>query len=184
MVTLSVDLLRREVGVRIERGYIMRSSQWIITGLLLLIAGSAAFGQRNGKAEDALLAADEGWMKVYSAKDLEKSVAFCDEEASMLPPNAPIATGKDALTKLIGSAFAIPDYTLSWHANKVGVAHSGELGYTSGTYNFSLKDPSGKTISDRGKYLTVWKKEADGSWKVLFDMFSSDLPPSAGMPPA
>lgn len=163
----------------------MRSSQWIITGLVLLIAESgAAFGQTNRKAEDALLAADAGWMKVYAAKDLKKSVAFCDDEASMLPPNAPIATGKDALTKLIGSAFAIPNYTLSWHANKVGVAQSGELGYTSGTYDFGLKDPSGKTISDRGKYLTVWKKEADGSWKVLFDMFSSDQPPTTSMPPA
>lgn len=163
----------------------MRSSLWIITGLVLLVADSGTgFGQANKKAEDALLAADAAWMKVYAAKDLERSVAFCDEEASMLPPNAPIATGKEALTKLIGSAFAIPDYTLSWHANKVGVAHSGELGYTSGTYDFSLKDPSGKTISDRGKYLTVWKKEADGSWKVLFDMFSSDLPPSAATPPA
>jgi hypothetical protein len=33
-------------------------------------------------------------------------------------------------------------------------------------------------LLDKGKYLTVWKKQADGSWKVLFDMFNSDLPPS------
>lgn len=162
----------------------MRSSQWIVTGLVLLIAGSAALGQASGNAQDAVLAADAAWLKVYAAKDLEKSVAFCDDEGSMLAPNSPIATGKDALTKLIGSAFAIPDYKLAWHPNKVGVARSGELGYTSGTYDLSFTDAAGKTISDKGKYLTVWKKEADGSWKVLFDMFNSDLPHTANAPPA
>ncbi|MGA8191588.1 MAG: DUF4440 domain-containing protein, partial [Candidatus Sulfotelmatobacter sp.] len=65
---------------------------------------------------------------------------------------------------------------LSWHANKVGVARSSELGYTSCTYDFNIKDASGKTISDKGKYLTVWKKEADGAWKVLLDTYNSDLP--------
>ncbi len=129
--------------------------------LFSAISMSGSFGQASGKASDALLAADAAWMKVYAAKDLEKSVAFFDNEGSMLPSNAPIATGKDALTKLIGSAFATPDYTLSWHANKVGVPRSGELVYTSGTYDFNIKDASGKTISDKGKYLTVWKKEAD-----------------------
>jgi len=163
----------------------MRSRQRIVTGLLfLIVSAGAALGQRSGKETDAILAADAAWMKVYSAKDLEKSVAFFDNGGSMLPSNAPIATGKDALRKLIGAAFAIPDYTLSWHANKVGVARSGELGYTSGTYDFSMKDASGKTISDKGKYLTVWKKQADGTWKVLSDMFNSDLPPTPTVPPA
>jgi ketosteroid isomerase-like protein len=163
----------------------MRPETRFIAALLLsAISAGASLGQASEKASDALLAADAAWMKVYVAKDLDKSVAFFDDEGSMLPPNAPIATGKDALTKLIGSAFAFPDYKLRWHANKVGVARSGELGYTSGTYDFSFKDASGKTISDKGKYLTVWKKESDGAWKVLLDTFNSDLPPVSMSPPA
>ena len=55
-------------------------------------------------------------------------------------------------------------------------ARSGDLGYTSGTTEDSIKDESGKTKSDKGKYLTVWKKQANSEWKVLYDMFSSDLP--------
>ncbi len=142
----------------------------------MLVSAGAALGQTSGKAEDAILAADAAWLKVYQAKDLAKSVAFCDEQASMLAPNAPIATGKDAVAKVIADDFAHD--TITWHANKVGVARSGDLGYTSGTTEYSIKDPSGKTISDRGKYLTVWKKQVDGSWEVLYDMFNSDLPPS------
>ncbi len=40
----------------------------------------------------------------------------------------------------------------------------------------SFNDPSGKMISDKGKYVTVWKKQADGSWKVMLDIFNTDLP--------
>jgi ketosteroid isomerase-like protein len=50
------------------------------------------------------------------------------------------------------------------------------LAYTSGTTEATFKDASGETASFKGKYLTVWKKQADGSWKVLYDMFNSDLP--------
>jgi len=161
----------------------MRSSQWIFIWLTLLIASvGAAFGQASGNAEDAILAADRAWLKVYAAKDLDKSVAFCDDAGSMLVTGSPIATGKAAIAKAIASDFANSD--LVWHPTKAGVARSGELGYTSGTYEMRFKDAAGKMVLDKGKYLTVWKKEADGSWKVLFDMFNTDLPPGAALPPA
>jgi ketosteroid isomerase-like protein len=155
----------------------MKSQRRIIAGLIVLVVGAcAALGQAGDTETEALLSADAAWMKVYHAKDLAKSLAFCDERASMLPPNAPIATGKDAIAKVIASDFANGNTT--WHANKAGVALSGDLGYTSGTSELITKDASGKTLVDKGKFLTVWKKQKDGSWKVLFDMFNSDLPPS------
>ena len=148
----------------------MRFRQWVVMGwVFVVVSTSIAFGQTRGKAEDTLLAADVAWEKVYAAKDLAKAVAFCDEHGSMLVPNAPIATGKEALSKAIASDFAQGNTT--WHPNKVGVARSGELGYTSGTTELTFKDPSGKTVTSKGHYLTVWKK-VDGSWKVLFDSFN------------
>jgi ketosteroid isomerase-like protein len=155
----------------------MKSEPRIVLSLLvLLVTAGAMLAQTNQQELDAIRAADAAWLKVYAAKDLAKSVAFCDEQGSMLAPNAPIAIGKDAIAKAIASDFANDNIT--WHANKVGVARSGDLGYTSGTYEDTFKDASGKGVPDKGKYLTVWKKEADGSWKVLFDMSNSDLPPS------
>jgi ketosteroid isomerase-like protein len=153
----------------------MISVQRIVTGLVfLVVSAGAALGQASGQETDAILAADAAWLKVYQAKDLAKSVAFCDEQASMLAPNAPIAVGKDAIAKLIAEDFAHDN--IEWHANKVGVSRSGDLGYTSGTTGMTFKDASGKTVVYKGKYLTVWKKETDGSWKVLYDMFNSDMP--------
>jgi len=134
----------------------------------------AALGQTSGKETDAILATDAAWLKVYQAKDLDKSVAFCDEQGSMLAPNAPIAVWKDAVAKLIAKDFAHDN--IAWNANQVGISRSGDLGYTSGTTGMTFKDASGKTVVYKGKYLTAWKKQANGEWKVLYDMFNSDLP--------
>jgi len=155
---------------------VTRSRQRIVTGLVfLVVSAGAALGQASGQETDAILAADAAWLKVYQAKDLAKSVAFCDEQGSMLAPNAPIAVGKDAIAKLIEEDFAHDN--IEWHANKVGVSRSGDLGYTSGTTGMSFKDASGKIVVYKGKYLTVWRKQVNGEWKVLYDMFNSDMPP-------
>lgn len=157
----------------------MRAAHLMIAALLFLIVCTPdLLAQTGGKPTDSIWAADTAWNKTYEAKDLDKAVAFCDDQVSLLWPNAPVATGKNAITKLTASAFAIPDFKLAWQPNKVGIARSGDLGYTSGTYIWSFKDGLGKPVSDKGKYLTVWKKQADGSWKVLFDMFNTDLPTS------
>ena len=151
----------------------------IIAGLLfLIISVGGALGQAYSKEEKALLAADAAWNAVYSVKDLEKSLAFCDDQVSMLVSNVPIATGKDAVRKAIAYDFANGD--LVWHANKVGVARSGDMGYTVGSYDLKMKDTSGKPVLDKGKFITIWKKHADGSWKVIYDMFNTDLPLASG----
>jgi ketosteroid isomerase-like protein len=147
--------------------------------VVILLSITAAFAQTDTKDLDAvreLRAADAAWLKTYEAKDVEKAVAFCDDQGSLLWPNAPKATGKSAITKATASAFAIPDFKLEWRPDQIAVARSGELGYTSGTYTWTFKDASGKPAADKGKYLTVWKRQQDGSWKVLFDMFNTDQP--------
>jgi hypothetical protein len=79
---------------------------------------------------------------------------------------------------LIAAGFALRDYKLEWHPDKAGVACSSELGYTSVKYKVSFKNVSGKTISDIGKHLMVWKKQVDSAWKILFDMKNSNSPAS------
>ena len=131
-------------------------------------------GRRNSGV-DAIKAADAAWLRAFVERDLEEAAGLCDARGSMLVPNAPIATGKRAIRKIIARGFAMPGYELDWHPDKAGVARSGELGYTSGKYRVKFKNAAGKMIFDKGKYLMVWKKQADGEWKVLFDMNNSDM---------
>lgn len=124
---------------------------------------------------NSLLAADAAWLKAYQSKDATAAAAFYAKDGAMLAPNRPLLTGQSALTKFIAQSFKLDDYDIVWHAKKAAVARSGELGYTSGSYEMSFRPPRAKLFLDKGKYLMVWRKQPDGAWKVLFDISNSDL---------
>lgn len=156
-----------------------RDSALIVCCWALLFASCATIaGFAQTKTADSVRTADQEWLKVFAAKDVGKSVTFLDEQGAMLSPNAPIASGKEAVAKLLTAFFALPDLKVSWHVDRADVARSGDLGYTSGAYEMTFNDASGKKVSDKGKYVTVWKKQKNGSWKVLLDIFNTDLPPT------
>jgi ketosteroid isomerase-like protein len=77
-------------------------------------------------------------------------------------------------------AHGSPRFAVSWQPTKAEASRGGDIGYTLGTYELTLNNPQGTPVTDRGKYLTVWKKQADGSWKVAVDTFNSDLPAEGG----
>ena len=129
-------------------------------------------------AENAVRAADLAWEKTFEAGDLAAAADACLNTASMMAPNAPVATGKQAIRGLLSLILGAPNVKIRWIPVRVEVAKSGELAYTSGTYNLSFDSP-GKRVEDKGKYLTIWQK-AGQTWKVAEDIFNSDLPAPGG----
>jgi len=77
--------------------------------------------------------------------------------------------------------FQTPGFSVRWQPTKVEVARSSDIGCVYGTYEMTMNDPAGKPMTDHGKYVESWRKQADGSWKWIVDTFNSDLPPT---PPA
>jgi ketosteroid isomerase-like protein len=129
--------------------------------------------------EGVLRVLDTQWSKAAAAKDLEQTIAYYSDDAVVLPPNGPSATTKEAIRKLWQDLLASPGFALSWKPSRVEASKSGDMAHVSGTYEFSINDASGKPFNDRGKYLEVWKKQADGNWKCAADMWNSDLAASA-----
>jgi ketosteroid isomerase-like protein len=146
--------------------------------ILVFSAGTPMSAQDRNSNVAALRNADAQWARVFTAHDLKQSVDACTTDASVMAPNAPAANGREAITELFKGFFATPDFKISWHATGAEVADSGELGYSTGVYEMSFKVGGDKMIKDHGKYLTLWRKQKDGSWKVISDIFNSDLPPA------
>ena len=142
---------------------------------LFLLALTGALFAADSKDEQTLRDLDAQWSKAAAAKDVDKTVSFYSDDAIVLPPNAPAATTKEAIRNLWKGIFGETS-SMSWTATRVEVAKSGDMAHISGTYQRTIKDASGKTTNDRGKYLVAFEKQADGSWKCAADMFSSDLP--------
>ena len=97
-------------------------------------------------------------------------IAYAAEHATLLRPFSMPVTGKDTITKLLNS---YPDsaYVLTWVPIKADVAHSGELGYSYGTYSLNIKN-IGK---EEGTYCTIWKKDKNHSWKFVLDTGNEGL---------
>ena len=122
----------------------------------------------------ALIEADRAMFEAYSTSDssLDALMAHFVDDANVLPPDAPIARGKEESRAIFAALESMPGYSLTWSPSK-GDA-SGDLGYTIGTYRIETQDPEGNLLAIDGKYMTVWKKQPDGTWKVGVDMFNAD----------
>jgi uncharacterized protein (TIGR02246 family) len=155
----------------------------IFCGCLALVLFVSACGQQTppdtrASDESAIRDLDAQWSKTAAANDLEGSVSYYSDDASVLPPNAPIATGKQAIHAAWASLLA-PASSVSWQVSKVDVSRSSDLAYAMGVYQETFRDSQDKPQTDHGKYVEVWKKQADGKWKTVADIFNSDLPVSA-----
>jgi uncharacterized protein (TIGR02246 family) len=122
---------------------------------------------------DVEVAEEQSWI----SKDLDKAVSFIADDAVVMNPNTAALRGKDQIRASMKQGFDDPNSVLAYQITAVEVAQSGELGYTSGTYTFTSSDPITKNpVTDHGNWLTVRKKQPDGSWKIVRDMSNSDLP--------
>lgn len=119
--------------------------------------------------EAAIPAADAAWSAAAGAKDAATTVSFYADNAVLMAPGAPVTTGKDAILKAFTGMMADKNFALSFAPTKVEVSKSGDLAYDVGDYSLSISDPKGKGQTVKGKYVVVWGKQADGSWKALVD---------------
>jgi ketosteroid isomerase-like protein len=118
---------------------------------------------------------DAQWSKAAATKDLEQTIAYYSDDAIVLPPNAASASTKETVRNLWKDLLASPGLAITWKATRVELGKSGDMAWVSGTYELTMQDPTGTPINDRGKYLEVWEKQADGKWKCGADMWNSDL---------
>lgn len=100
---------------------------------------------------------------------------FADDGVALGNGKPPLV-GKVAIEK---SATWSPEaYQLTWTPTDGMIGPSGDMGYTWGHYEGHSKDANGNPVSTSGRYLTIWRREKDGTWKVVLDAGSNE--PAAG----
>ncbi len=132
----------------------------------------------DARAEDvkAILELERQAREAAEAKDLDRYVSFYADDASLFWPGVPMVTGRAAIREFMGAFLSMPAFSLIFETAKVEVSGAGDLAYSYGTNRVTLVDPAGNRMKDRGKYVTVYRKQPDGSWKVIADIGNSDLP--------
>ena len=103
--------------------------------------------------------------KAALERGLDGFVSFFAADGVAIVANRPPVRGHAALREWHKETFR-PGCQLRWHPDTAEIGAAGDMGWTSGPYTYSC---DGKTLGG-GRYFTVWKKQADGIWKVSADM--------------
>ncbi len=161
----------------------------VLAGLLVGLSPRAAFGQLPEPGAQTDLpnpfsdtTVKPGKMLLFDlearfAKDVlaRGGAAFAEwfaEDGVALGNGAAPKIGRVAIAK--SATWSAKDYQLTWTPTDAMMGPSGDMGYTWGHYEGHSKDANGNDVATSGRYITMWRRQPDGSWKVVLDAGSNE----------
>jgi ketosteroid isomerase-like protein len=157
-----------------------RSLSLVVGGLLLFSAACQPRVDVAAAARD-LMSTDQAWARLAAANGpVDSIVAYWSPDARAVLPGQPVMVGTDAIRQMVVAMQALPGFHISWTPDSAIVSPAGDFGYTYGTNRITVPDSTGAPRTTEGRYITVWRKEPDGSWRCTFDI--SNEGPVAAMP--
>jgi uncharacterized protein (TIGR02246 family) len=150
-------------------------------GLVIFLAGCSDTptppADTSAADQKAIKDGEVAWSNEWGAKDLDKIMGHYADDAAVLVQDMPIMKGKDAIRSGLGGLLADKNLALSFTTSETVTSKGGDLAYTQGTYTMTMTNPKTKRAeTETGKYVTIYKKAADGSWKAVEDVDNADAP--------
>ena len=156
--------------------------------LALFGAAAAAMGlnactnEKSGASDPAAISAaikadEKKWSDEFQAKprDPEALVGHYAEDADFVAPGVKALSGMTEIRKAYAAGLNDPNFNIIFAADKVDVAQAGDMATSRGRFEQTYTDPdSKKKVKVSGSFLTVYKKQVDGSWKVVQDWAVAD----------
>jgi ketosteroid isomerase-like protein len=170
-----------------KKGLLASFAFLTVTSLLVCRLSLSASSPVDSRAVEAVVRkADADWAAAASTPSVDAWMSFYAVDAIVLLPNDPVASGKEIVRHSVARLLALPHFSVAWRPIEVKVPRSGDLVFLIGAYELRFDDSNGVSVSDRGRRLEVWKKQADGNWKCIVDTWNLDAPvaASSAAPPA
>jgi ketosteroid isomerase-like protein len=151
---------------------------WLACGVMI-IGGIVTLGRSAVPVtkRDSLLEADRAFDAATAEKKLDGFSSFLAENVSTLRADRPVLRGITAMRQEWKPLLENKSTSIRWQPISAEISKNGDLGYTVGSYTITRTDEKGSSVVGTGKYLTVWRVQKDGSWKVEFDTGVPDTPP-------
>ena len=125
-------------------------------------------------ARDRLLDRDAEWARLASEGGaVDEILSYWTDDAIVIPAGMPIVIGKEALRAYVEGSLAIPGFRISWSSSDAEVAGDGTLGFVLSLNEISAEGPDGQPVINRGRAVTVWRRDADGEWRCAVDIWNA-----------
>ena len=148
------------------------------TALALVLAATAlAAPALAGPNEDAMIAADQAFNDLAQKEGVAKAfAAYAAPDARMFRGEETPVSGPAAIEALMAEQYAAGG-SLTWAPKEAVSSDDGTLGFTHGRWSYETpKLEDGTTKTATGSYVSVWRKQADGSYKFAVDIGNPDRP--------
>ena len=150
----------------------------LATILLVTLLSCRNEGETGIKAEEEkLMQTSRDWSRLAATDSLEKILSYWADDAFVMPPGQPPVKGKAAIRQMLESTSKIPGFRISWEPLSATVSKTGDMGYLLERNQITMTDSTGKPFTQYNKSVTIWRKEADGSWKNVVDMWNEEPSP-------
>ena len=158
------------------------------SAIVLTTSACEQYGSKAGAADpaavtDAIKADEKAWNEQFKAKDQNALTSHYADDANFVLPGMPPASGSTAIAKVYAEALSDPAFSVSFDSDRITVSSAGDMAVSRGHITEKYTDPkTAKLMTSTGTYVTVYKKQADGSWKVIEDITSAaetkEVPPA------
>ena len=123
--------------------------------------------------------ADRAFAAAVASGGADAWVSWFAEDGAQIQPYAGEIRGHDAIRRLM-AGLDDPSVSLRWEPVRSDIADSGDLGWTTGAYVSEITAPGGTVTRSEGRYVSIWRLQDDGSWKVVMDLGNPTDPPPGG----
>ena len=152
----------------------------MVTALLLALCAAGCAPSFDAAAESSKLAQrDADWSSAsFEGKDIEKIVSYWSDDAQVLQPGLPPIDGKTAIRAFVAASLKIPGFKIHWVSEKPVLSPDGRMAYVLSKVETTAPGANGSLQSTHGRSVTVWRRDADGTWRCVVDI-SNDAPAAA-----
>jgi ketosteroid isomerase-like protein len=147
-----------------------------LTGIVILLFVALIGCKEQTATPEELSQMNKDFAQALNHKDAEAASLLYAEDASLLPPNEAIVTGRENIKNYWQGALDAGTTNVS--VSTISTGSSGDLGYEIGRFELSYPGPDGNMIVEKGKYTELLKRMPDGKWISIYGIWNSDAVPA------
>lgn len=144
----------------------------LISLTLMVFAGCQKAEMNTDQDREAIEGVVGDLLTALNSGDAASAVAHWDEDGTILPPNQPMAKGKENIQAFLQGMI---DMGVELKAETVKLEIMGDMAYRIGKYDLTMQPQEDVTIQDSGKFVQVFKREYN-TWKLVAGIFNSSMP--------
>ncbi len=152
----------------------MRTWTWLAAAGAAWAVAACARPDHQAAAAAEIRDADVAFAKATAERGVDGWVSWFADSGMQVIAGRNVV-GRAAIRELMAPSLGDTTRTLTWHPVSAEASEDGDLGYTVGRWDRSVRMRD-STVVTHGSYVTIWRKQGDGTWKVVLDVGNTDPP--------